>query len=428
MKNTKYIILLVAVLCLFTGIAVYAIKGKKVSTLEDENYVTLPEDYKNMIIENGINYEPTDIAIETYANEQLQMYPEYAKDDTKTAVSDGDMVKVNYTGTADGEVFESYSDYTHEVGSGEFFAEVEEALVGMKAGESKDVEVAIPEGYFGEGEAATTATFHIEVTEIGTARYRTIDTLDEDFCQNRLGYSKEEILERYKQELATTYESQKTEDNKLLILQRLITESKVTIPVERLNARVDENMKYLKDTIKKTGMTEKEFAEKQGYSTFKECKAVMEEQIKEDFKNELILEAVAEDCDIIMNDSTLDDYVSEKISSTEQEDIDNYYASMGTKDAVRYEYYKETITTELLKTVKIKYTYGKTADESESTTEDAEAGLIEEKNTEETTEGAGQENTSKEADIKEEVTETSEENSVEGADNTEEMKTSEQAE
>jgi FKBP-type peptidyl-prolyl cis-trans isomerase 2 len=72
------------------------------------------------------------------------------KNEEVKMVSDGNMVKVNYTLTVDGEVIDSSkkdSPLEFKVGSKQVIAGFESAVIGMKMGEKKSFHVAPDEGY-----------------------------------------------------------------------------------------------------------------------------------------------------------------------------------------------------------------------------------------------------------------------------------------
>ncbi|MEO1240117.1 MAG: trigger factor, partial [Pseudomonadota bacterium] len=69
-----------------------------------------------------------------------------------TKAKKGDQVVMDFLGKVDGEAFEggSAEDFPLELGSGSFIPGFEDGLVGVKAGEEKDVEVTFPEDYQAE--------------------------------------------------------------------------------------------------------------------------------------------------------------------------------------------------------------------------------------------------------------------------------------
>ena len=73
----------------------------------------------------------------------------------KRAVEKGDFVVINFEGFLDGVAFEGgkAEGYTLEIGSNSFIPGFEDGIIGMNAGESKDIEVTFPENY-GKAELA----------------------------------------------------------------------------------------------------------------------------------------------------------------------------------------------------------------------------------------------------------------------------------
>ena len=71
------------------------------------------------------------------------------------AVEKGDFVIINFEGFLDGVAFEGgkAEGYTLEIGSNSFIPGFEDGIIGMNAGESKDIEVTFPENY-GKAELA----------------------------------------------------------------------------------------------------------------------------------------------------------------------------------------------------------------------------------------------------------------------------------
>lgn len=67
----------------------------------------------------------------------------------KRAVEKGDFVIINFEGFLDGVAFEGgkAEGYTLEIGSNSFIPGFEDGIIGMTAGESKDIEVTFPENY-----------------------------------------------------------------------------------------------------------------------------------------------------------------------------------------------------------------------------------------------------------------------------------------
>lgn len=78
-----------------------------------------------------------------------------------TKAKDGDQVVIDFVGKIDGEAFEggSAEDYPLVLGSNSFIPGFEAGLVGVKAGEEKDVEVNFPDDYQAPNLAGKAAVF-----------------------------------------------------------------------------------------------------------------------------------------------------------------------------------------------------------------------------------------------------------------------------
>jgi trigger factor len=83
-------------------------------------------------------------------------------------VVDGDRVTVDFAGKIDGEPFEGgkAEDFPFMVGEGQMLKEFEDAVRGMKAGESKTFPLAFPADYHGKDVAGKSADFLVTVNKV----------------------------------------------------------------------------------------------------------------------------------------------------------------------------------------------------------------------------------------------------------------------
>ncbi|RMF18324.1 MAG: trigger factor [Gammaproteobacteria bacterium] len=89
-------------------------------------------------------------------------------EEVSDAAAEGDRVTVDYKGTLDGEAFEggSAEDAQIELGSGRMIPGFEDGIVGMKAGETKTIDVTFPEDYHAENLAGKAARFEITLKKV----------------------------------------------------------------------------------------------------------------------------------------------------------------------------------------------------------------------------------------------------------------------
>ena len=81
---------------------------------------------------------------------------------------DGDTVVIDFEGFLDGVPFQGGKGENHELllGSGSFIPGFEEQVVGMSAGEEKDINVTFPENYHASELAGKEVTFKVKVHEV----------------------------------------------------------------------------------------------------------------------------------------------------------------------------------------------------------------------------------------------------------------------
>lgn len=118
---------------------------------------------------------------------------------------DGDQVVLDFVGKIDGEAFDggSAEDFPLVLGSGQFIPGFEEQLVGVKAGEEKDVTVSFPEEYGAENLAGKEAVFSCTIKEVKEPKAAEIDDdLAQKYGAENLEALKTQVTERLEAEYA----------------------------------------------------------------------------------------------------------------------------------------------------------------------------------------------------------------------------------
>ena len=118
----------------------------------------------------GINlHEVTSESIDAEIKEMLTYFTEFVAVDRVAA--EGDTVNINYVGKIDGEAFEGGTDDSEEgynltLGSHMFIEGFEEGLIGVKAGEVRDLTLNFPENYGNPELDGKEAVFTVTVNEV----------------------------------------------------------------------------------------------------------------------------------------------------------------------------------------------------------------------------------------------------------------------
>ena len=112
-----------------------------VSVDDVSKYVTIGE-YKGLTLDNTVE-AVTDDMVDGRIKEELQ---NKAEEVTEGSVQNGDVVTINYVGTKDGVAFDggTANNYELTIGSGTFIDGFEDGIIGMKKGETKDLDLTFP--------------------------------------------------------------------------------------------------------------------------------------------------------------------------------------------------------------------------------------------------------------------------------------------
>lgn len=209
--------------------------------------------YKNL----GVKKEIPKVTKKEIADEIEQMRNRLAEisEKKKGAVEKGDIAVIDFEGFVDGEAFEGGKgeSYPLEIGSNTFIPGFEDQLIGLKKGDSKDVNVKFPEDYV-ENLKGRDAVFKVKVNEI---RSRTLPELNEEFYKD-LGYDDVKTKEDLEKKIEEHLLEHKTEDAENKYIDALIEAgiSKMTVEVndEIIEEEVNRMMKDLSQRLEMQGI------------------------------------------------------------------------------------------------------------------------------------------------------------------------------
>ncbi len=174
--------------------------------LVDMTYEALPEvpdtDFSTIALEKLVvqaDDKAVDEALDNLA-ENAQSFEDRKKG---TKAKDGDQVVLDFVGKIDGEAFDggSAEDYPLVLGSNSFIPGFEDQLVGVKAGEEKDVTVSFPAEYQAANLAGKEAVFSCTIKAVkAPAKAEIDDELAKKYGAEDLEALKGQIRERLEAE------------------------------------------------------------------------------------------------------------------------------------------------------------------------------------------------------------------------------------
>ena len=276
--------------------------------------------YKNL----GIKKETVKVTkkeIDEAIDHMREHYKEnIVKDD---AIVNGDIAVIDFEGFKDGKAFEGGKgeNYPLEIGSNSFIPGFEEQLIGMKAGEEKEINVTFPDDYHAESLKGQPAVFKVKVNEVKEVK---IPELDKEFFEDlgMDGIDSKEALEKQVKENITAQKEKEVEDKYIdSLLAKIAENTEIDVPETMINDETDRMVDSFAEHIQMQGITIEQF-----YQFTHSTKEALKEQYKEEalkrIKYRLILDAIIKAEKIKVTDDEIDlkiEEIATKYNMTKEE-------------------------------------------------------------------------------------------------------------
>ena len=209
------------------------------------------------------------------------------------AVKKGDTADIDFEGFDNGVPFEGGKgeNFDLEIGSGSFVPGFEDQLIGMKAGEEKDIDITFPENYTPEL-AGKPVVFHVKVNEVKT---KEVPAIDDEFAKD---VSEFDTLKELKADLKKKI----TEDRKAaaqrafedVLMDKVADGIEAEIPQEMVEMQARQMVENLKQQLASQGISYEQYVQFSGGDEQKILDEAMEpamRQVRMDLAVEAIVKA-----------------------------------------------------------------------------------------------------------------------------------------
>ena len=247
------------------------------------------------------------------------------------AIQKGDTAVIDFEGFDNGVAFEGGKgeNYSLEIGSGSFVPGFEDQLIGLKAGDEKDLDITFPEDYV-KDLAGKSVVFKIKVHEVKESQ---APQVDDEFAKD---VSEFETLADFKKDLgeklAKRREDQAQENFENAIMEQLVDNLEAEIPDGMVETQLDRIMDEYAMRMQSQGMSMKDYMDMMGMNA-NMMRASAKPAALRQVQLELALTAVAE---------------AEKIEISE-EDCEKEIANLADQYKLSVDQVKATISTDMLK-------------------------------------------------------------------------------
>jgi len=222
------------------------------ATVEVEPLIE-PQNYMGLELEREDD-TVTDQDVQERLDKIRDMYATLEDVAEDRGVKAGDVCIIDFQGFIDGVAREDIKAEGHvlEPGSRTFVPEFEDALYGMKKGETKELDVNFPEDYHHKEMAGKTVRFSVTLREI---REKKVPPLDEDFVKNLERFNTlEELTEEVRRGLEEERRNRADANLRKALIERLLEDNDFDVPDSLVKRRLVEMMFDVHMKMRSAGM------------------------------------------------------------------------------------------------------------------------------------------------------------------------------
>lgn len=242
-------------------------------------------------------------------------------------IEKGDTAIFDFEGFLNGTPFEGgkAENYQLEIGSNSFIPGFEDQMIGMAAGDEKDLNVTFPEAYQAKNLAGQPVVFKVKLHEVKQKTKQELNDVFVESLKKENVFTVEELKASIKNEIQTQREQEANNQFGLDVIDLVINNTSVDVPQEM----VDEEMKHYRENAeqqaKQYGLEFDMFLSLSGVT-----KEQFEEQIKVEAAKRVLTTLIVEQVAKLENMTATEEELNEKY-----EDLAKRY-NMPTDDVKKY--------------------------------------------------------------------------------------------
>ena len=242
----------------------------------------------------------------------------------------GDTAVIDFEGFRDGVPFEGgkAENYELELGSGAFIPGFEEQVVGMKAGDEKEINVTFPEDYHEVSLAGAPVVFKVKVHEV---KHTTVPEKDDEFVKDVSEFDTMEELRADLKEKALK-EKQAGIDRAFenAAIELAAANMEAEIPASMVEEQLDRDMERFDYDLRAQGASLEQYAKMIGGSvdTFR---GYMRPQAEKQTKINVLLDAVVDAEKLEVSDEELENEYAD-LAKSYQMDVEKVKELLNVKD------------------------------------------------------------------------------------------------
>lgn len=304
-------------------------KGKPLTVTIDVAVYPVVEvkDYKGIEVEQvdpEVTEEDVDRDIEAMRKRNSRMVV------ADRPVENGDTVILDYAGFVGDEQFQGGTAENQElkIGSGMFIPGFEEQLIGVKAGESKDVVVTFPEEYQAKELAGKEATFKCKVHEV---KFEELPELDDEFAKDVSEFDTlAELRDDARARILESVKLQCENEAKDKVIAQVYENNKIEAPATMVVDEMDRMIQELEQQMRYQGLNIQQYLQFTG-STLDDFRNEIKPEAEKRVATRIVLRSIGDVENVEVTDEDLDKEL-QRMSEAYNTDPENIKKMLGEEN------------------------------------------------------------------------------------------------
>ena len=227
-------------------------------------------------------------------------------------VSEGDVTTIDFEGFKNGVAFDGGSAKGHqlEIGSGQFIPGFEEQMIGMKKGETRDLNLTFPEDYGVQDLAGADVVFKVTVHKIETKKEA---ELNEQFVASLNVPEMKTVADLYenmKANIQAQYDQAYQSQKENAIFDKILSDSDVEITDDELKAALEKQIQHINMQLAQQGMKLEQYLQMMNMD-----ETVLRQQIEPSARQQAVFEAIIDEIIRVENIDTTDEELEQQIEN-----------------------------------------------------------------------------------------------------------------
>jgi trigger factor len=265
----------------------------------------------------GLEAEVEDVEVtDSDVEEQVQALRERFGTlvDVDRAAADGDFVTINLTAAQQGEAVEGgeVSGMSYKVGRGGMIDGLDEALVGMSAGDQKTISSELVGGDLVGQDVEVT----VEVTAV---QQQELPEVDDEFAQMASEFdTAEELVEDVRERLGRGKRLEQAAAARDAVLEVLLDKVSIPLPEAMVTDELNGRRQNVEQQLVYAGLTMEKYLEDEG-QTQEEFEADLERRVRDAVTAQFILDAIAKKEELGVDQSDLSEHIVRRAQQSGQD-------------------------------------------------------------------------------------------------------------